>query len=609
MVLYPGPTVETSFTTLSTNHPPTVSASANPTTVTEGGTVTLTGTAADTDTGDTLTYAWTSGGGGTFSRTSALSPTWLAPGVSSSTDVTLTLTVNDGRASVTATATVTVDPLPECTAVLLPAVDLGALGSAAGSVLPSAAGYAGSLNGDVTTAICTDGGYATQYFGFTLAEGGGVRLTAESNGHAVGHLTPEVLLLPAIGDTPTFANGEADDNLGQLSMVLDAGSYIAQVRATEGIITGSDAGGGDYRFTARRIHPVQKALSFTGDQLKVIYGVSTSAPNMTLVVEYKKAAASSWATAGPDAEYSNADGSSLVEVVQTGLMTNTGYDLRARYKYASSDVQYTLSSGSTTSNSRLAAPTRPNLGTPEYNAEGDPFSVLIVASWNYPQLILEDGSGSADWGFEVDWGEFVTFGGQSHQTSNQFTEDDVGKRLTVRVRAKIDCVDDDDKIDEPCALFVRGLTSFSDDDDRIPIAEGDVFYSAWSDNNVFVLTDAHDEIPTMIEDLDPEAFAPIVDAIDGVLAGMGVSRQSRRPETWAFFLCGIMAVGGGLGLFYATGGTKNFFWCACAGCFVFFMIWTFAGPSLFGVPPVFAYSTVMLPLFLGAVAVVKGLKV
>ena len=50
--------------------------------------------------------------GGTFSSTTALSPTWVAPGVSSSTNVTLTLTVNDGTVSTAATATVTVNPLP-----------------------------------------------------------------------------------------------------------------------------------------------------------------------------------------------------------------------------------------------------------------------------------------------------------------------------------------------------------------------------------------------------------------------------------------------------------------------------------------------------------------
>ena len=104
--------IETTFTTTASNVAPTASASANPTTVNQGATVTLTGVAADTDSGDTLTYAWTSNGGGTFSSTTALSPTWVAPGVSSSTTVTLTLTVNDGTVSTAATTTVTVNPLP-----------------------------------------------------------------------------------------------------------------------------------------------------------------------------------------------------------------------------------------------------------------------------------------------------------------------------------------------------------------------------------------------------------------------------------------------------------------------------------------------------------------
>ena len=100
--------MSTSFTTLSNNNAPTASASANPTTVHQGGTVALTGTASDTDSGDTLTYAWTSSAGGNFSSTTALSPTWVAPTVSSDTTITLTLTVNDGTVDTTATVAVAV---------------------------------------------------------------------------------------------------------------------------------------------------------------------------------------------------------------------------------------------------------------------------------------------------------------------------------------------------------------------------------------------------------------------------------------------------------------------------------------------------------------------
>ena len=106
-----------SFTTASSNTAPTASVSANPTTLNQGGTVTLTGIAADTDSGDTLTYAWTSSGGGTFSSTTALSPTWVAPTAASNTSITLTLTVNDGTVSVTATVIITVNPPSSVTSV------------------------------------------------------------------------------------------------------------------------------------------------------------------------------------------------------------------------------------------------------------------------------------------------------------------------------------------------------------------------------------------------------------------------------------------------------------------------------------------------------------
>ena len=71
-----------------------VSVTASTTATSPGGTVTLTGAATHASADDTLTYAWTSTGGGTFSHPSALSTTWTAPAVSSLI-VTLTLTATD----------------------------------------------------------------------------------------------------------------------------------------------------------------------------------------------------------------------------------------------------------------------------------------------------------------------------------------------------------------------------------------------------------------------------------------------------------------------------------------------------------------------------------
>ena len=88
---------------------PEVSVAASPRRVAGGGLVTLTGMVTDPD-AETLTYAWTSNGGGAFADASALSATWTAPGAADADyTVTLTLTVTGvGGAARTATADVVV---------------------------------------------------------------------------------------------------------------------------------------------------------------------------------------------------------------------------------------------------------------------------------------------------------------------------------------------------------------------------------------------------------------------------------------------------------------------------------------------------------------------
>ena len=78
------------------NTAPTASATATtPTTVNGLGTVMLDGSANDPE-GDTLTYRWTSSGGGIFDPASALHTTWTAPAkAAAAQDIVLTLTVTD----------------------------------------------------------------------------------------------------------------------------------------------------------------------------------------------------------------------------------------------------------------------------------------------------------------------------------------------------------------------------------------------------------------------------------------------------------------------------------------------------------------------------------
>ena len=107
-----GTVFATVIVTLRGNQAPEVSASADPTSVAGGGTVTLDGTASDPE-GDTLTYAWTSNGGGSFDDAGALDTTWTAPAATDADQtVMLTLTATDdgaGTRSASDTVTVTVE--------------------------------------------------------------------------------------------------------------------------------------------------------------------------------------------------------------------------------------------------------------------------------------------------------------------------------------------------------------------------------------------------------------------------------------------------------------------------------------------------------------------
>ena len=102
-------TLDVTVTVTNVNEAPRASVSPTSTTVDGGDLVTLDGTATDPE-GDTLTYAWTSDGGGSFANASALDTTWTAPAKTNDIqNIDLTLTVTDnGAGRLVDTATVSV---------------------------------------------------------------------------------------------------------------------------------------------------------------------------------------------------------------------------------------------------------------------------------------------------------------------------------------------------------------------------------------------------------------------------------------------------------------------------------------------------------------------
>ena len=115
--------------TITNNSPPTVNAGPDQT-VDEGDTVTLSGTASDSD-NDPLTHMWTHnrpGLGITLADDAALSTTFTAPAVTQDTTVTFTLAVSDGTDSVTDMVSVTITDSPGLTPTAADSIaDAGAL--------------------------------------------------------------------------------------------------------------------------------------------------------------------------------------------------------------------------------------------------------------------------------------------------------------------------------------------------------------------------------------------------------------------------------------------------------------------------------------------------
>ncbi len=212
-------TTTINITNVETNRPPVASATATPSVVNEGATVTLDGTASsDPDPGTTLTYAWTQTAGTsvTINNVSEATATFTAPAELYPNGETLTfqLTVSDGSLSGLTTVNVTVNSVNQPpTAVISPlcplSVDEGASvtldGSGSSDPDQSALLYQwsqvyGIPNADLTRVDLTASSITftappltsllhTMTFGLTVTDNGGLLSSAECD-IVVNDITP-----------------------------------------------------------------------------------------------------------------------------------------------------------------------------------------------------------------------------------------------------------------------------------------------------------------------------------------------------------------------------------------------------------------------------------
>jgi hypothetical protein len=251
------------------NQPPVASATASPSSASEGQTVTLDGTASfDPDPGTTLTYNWTQIGGSptvTLSKNAAGSiATFIAPDVSNTAGATLTfrLTVSDGTLSGTTDKIVNVlwaNDAPvarvDCPAIInvneggAVSINGGASSDSDGTITYSWSQYAGLPNlgiGAVTTPVLA---FTAPRLGYQQLGGVTLRLTVTDNNGAsstadcsvfIHDVTAPALSLPAdITEEATSSTG-APVSYTALAQdaVDDASPYNANCAPSSGSMFG-----------------------------------------------------------------------------------------------------------------------------------------------------------------------------------------------------------------------------------------------------------------------------------------------------------------------------------------------------------------------------------
>ena len=127
-----------------------------------------------------------------------------------------------------------------------------------------------------------------------------------------------------------------------------------------------------------------------------------------------------------------------------------------------------------------------------------------------------------------------------------------------------------------------------------------VVLGQWSSVQSVLIPVADTQYPTGA--VEAEAPAAVVDALVGVSDAFGQPLSEARAHLWSIFICLLLAIGLAAVCVGATGGGPASIFL---GALAFFLVFSLAGPTAFGVPGVFAGLALLVP-GLGLALYAKG---
>ena len=127
-----------------------------------------------------------------------------------------------------------------------------------------------------------------------------------------------------------------------------------------------------------------------------------------------------------------------------------------------------------------------------------------------------------------------------------------------------------------------------------------VVLGQWSGMQSVAIPVADTQYPTSAG--EAEAPAAVVDALVGVSDAFGQPLSEPRAHLWSIFICLLLAIGLAAVCVGATGGGPASIFL---GALAFFLVFSLAGPTAFGVPGVFAGLALLVP-GLGLALYAKG---